>query len=108
MSSNPSTPFHLLKASYDSPTNDPFTHTQSIPAPKTADTAERVAYLSALRKATANLQEHINKELTARMEDDKAREAADAVAKGKLNGTGLVDEGKEEENYGEEVVEDED
>ena len=43
------------------------------------------------------MQEQINTELTARMEEDKAREAG--------NGKGAVDEAKEEDNYGEEVVE---
>ena len=64
-----------------------------------------MAYLGALRKATAELQERINAELTQRMEEDKARDATDAAEKGMKNG--VVDEGKEEENYGEEVVEDE-
>ena len=41
------------------------------------------------------MQETINKELTSRMEDDKA------VADGKSG----VDEAKEEDNYGEEVPE---
>ena len=39
------------------------------------------------------------------MEEDKARDATGAAEKGLKNG--VVDEGKEEENYGEEVVEDE-
>lgn len=96
------TPFQLLSASYDSPTNAPFSYTQSIPAPKTALPSERVVYLSALRKAAAAMQENINKELTQRMEDDKSREATGAAAEKK---NGVIDESKEEENYGEEVAE---
>jgi hypothetical protein len=64
-----------------------------------------VAYLGALRKATTELQERINTELTQRMEEDKVRDATGAAEKGMKNG--VVDEGNEEENYGEEVVEDE-
>jgi Cu2+-containing amine oxidase len=49
------------------------------------------------------MQETINKELTSRMEEDKAREAAaTGITKSKV-----VDEAKEEDNYGEEVVEEE-
>lgn len=100
----PQQKFELLTATYQSPTNEPFTHTQKLPAPPTAKTTDRTAYLATLRKATAEMQETINKELTARMEEDKAREAAaNGVSKAKV-----VDEAKEEDNYGEEVVEDED
>lgn len=52
------------------------------------------------------MQEKINQELTARMEEDKAREAENANGS-KVNG-GVIDEAKEEDNYGEEVVEEED
>ena len=53
------------------------------------------------------MQENINNDLTSRMEDDNsiAREA-DGSAKGK--GKAGVDEKKEEDNYGEEVVEEDD
>jgi hypothetical protein len=98
MESNTTAQFQLLKASYNSPTSEPFTHITNIRAPPTTKTPDRVAYLGAVKKATATLQEHINKELTLRMEEDKVREAS----KGKTNGA--VDDGKEEENYGEEVV----
>ncbi|OAQ99152.1 hypothetical protein LLEC1_02401 [Akanthomyces lecanii] len=62
---------------------------------------DKTSYLAALRTAVADAQATINKELTARMEEDnKARDAsADAAA---------VDDAKEEENYGEEVQEEED
>jgi hypothetical protein len=87
-----------LKATYSSPTNAPFIHEQPLQAPPTSSTKDKTTYLSALRKATVDLQERINKELTARMEEDKAR---DASGRGKES----IDDKKEEENYGEEVVE---
>ncbi|KAM3076155.1 hypothetical protein ACMFMF_005494 [Clarireedia jacksonii] len=83
-----------------------FTHTHKIPTPATEKVSDRTAYLGALRKANIDMQERINKELTARMEEDKVREAGDANGI-KKNG-GAVDETKEEDNYGEEVVEEED
>lgn len=79
---------------------------QKLPAPATTKTTDRTAYLAALRKATAEMQEIINKELTSRMEEDKAREAA-SNGISKLN-SAKVDEAKEEVNYGEEVAEEED
>ncbi|CAG8976432.1 hypothetical protein HYALB_00012650 [Hymenoscyphus albidus] len=82
-----------LTATYSSPINPSFTHTQTLPSP-----AEKTAYLAALRKATAEMQDTINKELTTRMEDDKK------LAEGATSGT-KIDEAKEEDNYGEEVVE---
>ncbi|KAL1955247.1 hypothetical protein VTO42DRAFT_8906 [Malbranchea cinnamomea] len=60
----------------------------------------RTAYLSDLRKAVSALQNEINVYLTARMEEDAK------VAQGK-DGVGTrqrAQETKEEENYGEEVV----
>lgn len=91
---------HLLSARYVSPSNEAFTISQKLPAPAGEATKERIAYLGALRKATAEVQEQINKELTMRMEDDKAREA-----RGENVTAQAVDEAKEEDNYGEEVVE---
>ncbi|KAL6886978.1 hypothetical protein GGI43DRAFT_388436 [Trichoderma evansii] len=76
----------------------PFSITKSIPAPPTPlDPAGKSKYLESLRACVAAAQDQINKELTTRMEEDKAREGAAAV-----------DEEKEEENYGEEVQEEED
>ncbi|EPE30445.1 hypothetical protein GLAREA_03412 [Glarea lozoyensis ATCC 20868] len=91
--------YFVLQASYQSPTNEAFTHAQNIPAPASEAIDEKTTYLSALRKATTDLQERINKDLTARMEEDKAREGEATKSK--------VDEAKEEDNYGEEVVEEE-
>jgi hypothetical protein len=50
------------------------------------------------------MQEQINKELTKRMEEDKAKEANGVNGGSKAKAKG-VDESKEEENYGEEVPE---
>ena len=92
---------HLLKATYASPTNASFIHTHKLSAPPTHGTADKVVYLGALRKATAELQEYVNKELTSRMEEDRVREAGKSgIAKAKV-----ADEAKAEDNYGEEVIE---
>ncbi|KAL7787102.1 hypothetical protein V8C37DRAFT_270683 [Trichoderma ceciliae] len=95
-----------LMASYSSPTSAPFSITESIPAPPTPlDPAGKSKYLESLRASVATAQDRINKELTARMEEDKTREAAvgarTAVAEEE-------EEEEEEENYGEEVQEEED
>lgn len=90
-----------LTATYSSPTNPAFTHTAELPSLGANNVSERVAYLSALRKETAALQERINTELTQRMEDDKTQAATDAGCNNKRK----VDDVAEEENYGEEVVE---
>ncbi|EQL00231.1 hypothetical protein G6O67_004721 [Ophiocordyceps sinensis] len=89
-----------LTAAYTSPANDPFTVTETIPAPPSGSVADKTRYLQALRQAVDDTQAHINKELTARMEEDKAR---DATAGNKGTAKLGVDEDKEEENYGEEV-----
>jgi len=95
--------YQILSATYQSPNNDNFTHTTKLSTPPSKKPAHRTAYLADLRKAIVVMQEQINKELTSRMEDDKACEA------GGVRGasTGVVDEAKEEDNYGEEVVEEE-
>lgn len=77
-----------LSATYTSPTSAPFTLAHTLPP------ADHAPYLASLRGAAAALQDNVNRELTRRMEEDKARE-------------GKADEVKEEENYGEEVVEEE-
>lgn len=91
-----------LSATYASPTNAPFTAAHDLAAPPsgTADPTveDKTAYLAALRAAVATLQDDVNRELTRRMDEDKAREAGPGAA---------VDEAKEEENYGEEEQGDE-
>lgn len=79
-----------LTASYTSPISAPFSISHPLPTfPST--TTDKTSYLATLRASVASTQDTINKELTDRMEQDKARDAAA--------------EAKEEENYGEEVVE---
>lgn len=69
---------------------------------ETNGTVAKSAYLSELRSQVASLQDEINVFLTEKMEQDKAlAEQANGAA------TAAMDEG-EEENYGEEVVADDD
>ena len=86
----------MVKAEYTSPG---FTHVfkQPLPQlPREPSTQEKTAYLSALRSSVVALQNDVNTFLTAKMEEDKALASARDLK---------VDEKKEEENYGEEVVE---
>ena len=68
---------------------------------------DRTNYLASLRKAVLSAQQQINVELTARMDEDKSREAG-ATSSPNKKLKPAVDETKEEENYGEEVVGDDD
>lgn len=98
MTSNNSHTTPTLSATYISPNNDHFQHTTQLAAPISLEPKDRTVYLSSLKKACAELQDVVNKELTQRMEEDNARAAA--------TGTKVkIDDKKEEENYGEEVVE---
>jgi hypothetical protein len=93
-----------LTASYKSPTSEPFAVTHALPAPPAnPSVADKTQRLAALRAAARATQAEINQQLTRRMEEDKARDAASKP--GPARG---VDEDKEEENYGEEVQEEED
>lgn len=96
----------ILSATYSSPSNEKFVHIRQLSTITSDKVSDKTAYLGALRKATLDMQGKINQELTARMEEDKAREAGNAN-ESKVNG-GVIDEAKEEDNYGEEVVEEED
>lgn len=88
-----------LSGKYTSPANDAFAIHTPLPSASSAaaSTADKTSYLGALRAAVTDAQATINKELTQRMEEDKARDAGGAPA--------AVDDAKEEENYGEEVQE---
>ncbi|TPX07152.1 uncharacterized protein E0L32_010953 [Thyridium curvatum] len=90
-----------LSATYASPANEPFAVTESLPAPATTGVGDKTKYLADLKERISSVQERVNQELTARMEQDKARDAA-------TSGKAAVDDAKEEENYGEEVQEEED
>ncbi|KAJ5225729.1 hypothetical protein N7468_006954 [Penicillium chermesinum] len=87
---------HNLHVSYTAPdTTKSFQH--SIPASATNDPlVAKQAHLTALQTLVPKLQDEINVFLTARMEEDS-----------KSQGQISEKEAKEEENYGEEVVEDE-
>ena len=91
----------ILDAKYSSPTNEAFTYSHQITSPASPSTADKSVYLADLRAAVTTLQGQINKDLTSRMEEDKARA-------GETSGGKAVDDEKEEENYGEEVQGEED
>jgi len=59
----------------------------------TLSQADKTKYLGSLRESVVKMQADINAFMTQKMEDD--------VRKGKTNG---ADEKREEENYGEEIV----
>lgn len=90
-------------ATYTSPTStSPHTIT-STPLPSLSSssppsTSDRTAYLDGLSASIIQLQANVNTFLTQKMEEDKAA----AEKEGKAS---KVDDEKEEENYGEEVVE---
>ncbi|KAM3452073.1 hypothetical protein MY3296_004810 [Beauveria thailandica] len=104
MSQPATTATNTLTASYTSPTNEAFAITTPLPSSSSSSSSDKTSHLGALRVAVADAQDTINKELTARMEEDKARDvsAAGAVA------AAAIDDAKEEENYGEEVQEGDD
>jgi len=93
-------PRPLLQATYASPTSDQ-TFRYSLPA-ISADpsTDDKTSYLAALRESVVKLQDEVNTFLTRKMEEDKAAEGGAAVQAQ----SGGVDDRKEEEQYGEEVV----
>ena len=87
-----------LQASYTGPDTTGKDFIYELPRLSAAPyTTDRTAYLSALRSSVQELQGQVNTFLTQKMEEEKAIAAA---------GAKTVDESKEEENYGEEVVED--
>ena len=82
-----------LSAVYTAPqATETFEHVIST---TTSTLAAKQAHLSALQSLVPKLQDQINVFLTERMEEDK-----------KVQGHLSAQEAKEEENYGEEVVED--
>ncbi|KAI1086544.1 hypothetical protein F5B19DRAFT_137645 [Rostrohypoxylon terebratum] len=104
-----SKPIHSSSSSSSSsPSNPasttPFTLATSLALPDPDSSARKIMYLETLRKAVLKLQEQVNSELTARMEEEARETAVIPTASKRL---GIVDEAAEEENYGEEVVEDE-
>ena len=92
-STKPSLP---LSAEYTSPQASHSFNQNLTTSPTPGSTKAKTAYLSELRGAVTKLQSEVNTFLTQKMEEDKANAAGEG---------GKADE-KEEENYGEEVVED--
>ncbi|KAH7117034.1 hypothetical protein B0J11DRAFT_442840 [Dendryphion nanum] len=88
-------------ALYKSPTADAvhnISPSSTLPALSSDPTTnDRVAYLAALQSSVKDLQAEVNTFLTQKMEEDK-------VIVGQIGAK--VDDAKEEENYGEEIVED--
>lgn len=97
---------NVLVATYKSPDlSKTFTHqlmkTSDAPA---SSTNQKSTFLSAVRSLVPKLQDEINVFLTQRMAVDKAKEM---VVGASSDGKGVViNEGKEEENYGEEIADD--
>ncbi|KAI1193368.1 hypothetical protein F5X97DRAFT_40678 [Nemania serpens] len=111
-----------LQATYTSPRTRDSQLLYSVPlaVPTAVDQSleEKTSYLRALRAATIALQDRINTELTARMDEDARETPSAGRANGEMAGkasgktaqasAAAVDEVAEEENYGEEVAEEED
>jgi hypothetical protein len=68
--------------------------------------AEKAIYLANLRSSVAKLQKEVNAFLTQKMDEDKAAVVAGAMDMGK--GKARLDDELEEENYGEEVLNEDD
>ena len=86
-----------LIASYASPTGTKVFERNLPSLPPQFSTEQKTSYLSALRSSVVKLQEDVNTFLTTKMAEDKMNAPQTA---------GKLDDKKEEENYGEEVVED--
>jgi hypothetical protein len=92
-------PSQKLTADYNAPLSESRSFSHSLPAcSSTPSTEDRRAYLSSLHASIGKLQDEVNSFLTQKMEDDQ---------KMAVTGRGIMDEVKEEQNYGEEVVDDE-
>jgi hypothetical protein len=88
-----------LVANYCAPSSEEKNFTQTLPkCSEEPSTAERTAYLAALRTSITNAQDQINAFLTQKMEEDNKKAGVASAA----------DDAKAEENYGEEVVDDDD
>ncbi|KAI1496510.1 hypothetical protein F5X99DRAFT_65938 [Biscogniauxia marginata] len=120
-----------LEATYTSPSSGPLHLSTKLHFPSSSVVSdnressslslpvkEKTAYLRSLRQATGALQERVNAELTAQMDEDNRRAQGDhplsvdgsaeengdkGRGKKTKNNQGRVDEAAEEENYGEEV-----
>lgn len=91
-------PTTVLRAEYKSPAESKtFTHT--LPSAVVTSTTEKSAYLATLRGLIVQTQEDVNAFLTVKMEEDKAVASMAGLK---------TDDRKAEENYGEEIVEEDD
>lgn len=91
-----------LTAGYTSPTSTKH-FTYPLPTLSSSPTTqEKTTYLSTLRSSVQKLQDDINAFLTKKMEEERQ-----AVSGANGVDGARVDEQKEEENYGEEVVDEE-
>jgi hypothetical protein len=100
-----------LQAEYKSPNDEvTFSHDLGVRKGSSSDQSsaqDRTTYLNALRASVTKLQDEVNVLLTKKMDEDKGAAAAGIADAGKSNIVGVDDE-KEEENYGEEVVDEDD
>jgi hypothetical protein len=87
-------PSRKLTAEYNAPLSESRSFSYSLPlCSSTPSTESRRAYLSTLHTSIGKLQDEVNSFLTQKMEDDQK--------------TVIMEEVKEEQNYGEEVIDDE-
>lgn len=90
-------PHSSIIATYDSP-SDNHAIQQDLPSVKVeASPTEIAAYLSDLRKSLVKAQDEVNDFLTRKMQADQQTVATK---------NGIVDEDREEDNYGEEAEDD--
>jgi EKC/KEOPS complex subunit GON7 len=83
-----------LNVTYNASTEEPQVFQHGLPdCSENPSTDQRTAYLAALRSSVTQVQAEVNIFLTKKMEEDNAK-----------SGKGTVNDEKEEENYGEEVV----
>ncbi|KAK4461151.1 hypothetical protein QBC42DRAFT_330476 [Cladorrhinum samala] len=82
-----------LSVKYTSTVNPHFSIPVTLTPPSDTSVQARQTYLASLRDSISSIQDQVNKELTTRMEEDNKR-----------TNTKSVNDEKEEENYGEEVV----
>ncbi|KAI9848968.1 MAG: hypothetical protein M1837_005857 [Sclerophora amabilis] len=106
MAPAPTSKVSHLTAIYTSATSSKtFAHAVPTSGSTQPTPSEKTAQLASLRSSVTKLQDQINTFLTQKMEEDKSTTSGNGAGDSRARG---VDEGKEEENYGEEVVNDDD
>lgn len=86
-----------LSANYSAPDSEEKSFCQPLPI-CSEEPSERTSYLTALRTSITGAQDQINAFLTQKMEEDNKKAGAASA----------TDDSKAEENYGEEVVDEDD